>query len=851
MSQSTPRFLSAHIPAPSRSPSSTSASDADQEEESGEDSDPELVHSDKLHPALATPKLSSSPWPYTHPNQQSPIITLFPPIKIPASSLPHEILLSILKLLPSATLSPALLVCKAWCQCGVELLWHKPSFTNLSSLFRMLLVISQADNQDDAQSMQLDQGTTFHYPSFVRRLNFSSLSEEMSDKILAKLSPCIYLERLTLAGCGTLSSGALIDIVTSCERLVALDLSDVVATTDEVLEAVATHCTKLQGLNLTGCTQVTNRGVEAIARGCAGLRRIKLRSVALLTDTPIVLLSLSCPLLLEVDLVFCPLITSVALFQLFSTSHHLRELSLASCSEINDDAFPAVEAMITEDIPVGAMITTANGEQLQLPIPLRYNPALKSFDHLRYLDLTSLSLLTDDAIAGIVKYAPRIRNLILAKCVGLTDEAVLSICSLGKHLHYLHMGHVGGITDRAVTRLARSCTRLRYIDLACCNLLTDMSVFELATNLPRLKRIGLVRVSNLTDQAIYALFARPSLERIHLSYCENVTIQAIHDLLQHLPRLTHLSLTGVPAFRRTDLQTWCRTPPRDFNSHQRQSFCVYSGKGVQELRRYLRSMSSPPNPVTGMGNGIIAEDPSEDTTMRNAPTTTTPASIVARPGRTTRHRDRVPTTAAATVQQIPPHNPVAGRHVQPIPTRRAQIPVTPSTVAQIETTTRPRTRTATSTAAVAAGALTNVPIRYVAPVGREGQEGLGPAQVIQNGAPSGSTRSRLSREGAAAAQRLDVATWIQGQGRTESDAPGSQSTNGNGHDRATSEINGWSWSGNGTPAAIPIAGTSEGSTSEFGRARALTVTRGNYLDARRGMEDEEGEESSDEDVEMG
>lgn len=69
-------------------------------------------------------------------------------------------------------------------------------------------------------------------------------------------------------------------------------------------------------------------------------------------------------------------------------------------------------------------------------------------------------------------------------------------------------------------------------------------------------------MTNLTDQAIYALFARPSLERIHLSYCENVTVQAIHDLLQHLPRLTHLSLTGVPAFRRTDLQTWCRTPPR-------------------------------------------------------------------------------------------------------------------------------------------------------------------------------------------------------------------------------------------------------------------------------------------------
>lgn len=87
-------------------------------------------------------------------------------------------------------------------------------------------------------------------------------------------------------------------------------------------------------------------------------------------------------------------------------------------------------------------------------------------------------------------------------------------------------------------------------------------MFELATNLPRMKRIGLVKVANITDQAIYALHARISLERIHLSYCEHLSVQAIHELLEHLPRLTHLSLTGVPAFRREDLQAFCRSPPR-------------------------------------------------------------------------------------------------------------------------------------------------------------------------------------------------------------------------------------------------------------------------------------------------
>lgn len=130
-------------------------------------------------------------------------------------------------------------------------------------------------------------------------------------------------------------------------------------------------------------------------------------------------------------------------------------------------------------------------------------------------------------------------------------------------------------------------------------------MFEIAANLPRLKRIGLVRVANLTDPAIFALAERTTLERIHLSYCENVTVAAVHFLLTRLHRLNHLSLTGVPAFRRPDLQHFCRPPPKDFNLHQRSTFCVYSGKGVHELRRHLIALSNTEFvaqiPRTGLG----------------------------------------------------------------------------------------------------------------------------------------------------------------------------------------------------------------------------------------------------------
>jgi len=63
--------------------------------------------------------------------------------------------------------------------------------------------------------------------------------------------------------------------------------------------------------------------------------------------------------------------------------------------------------------------------------------------------------------------------------------------------------------------------------------------------------------------------------------------QGIHVLLNNCPKLTHLSLTGVQAFLRDELLAFCREAPPEFNDHQRDVFCVFSGGGVARLREYL------------------------------------------------------------------------------------------------------------------------------------------------------------------------------------------------------------------------------------------------------------------------
>lgn len=256
---------------------------------------------------------------------------------------------------------------------------------------------------------------------------------------------------------------------------------------------------------------------------------------------------------------------------MISESTNLRELRLAHCVRITDNAF------------------------LNLPFDI-------TFESLRILDLTDCGELQDAGVQKIISAAPRLRNLVLAKCRQITDRAVMAITRLAKNLHYIHLGHCARITDAGVLQLVNKCNRIRYIDLACCSNLTDASITQLAT-LPKLKRIGLVKCMSITDMSIYAL-AKPrsgsgvppgsptsptpsSLERVHLSYCTNLTLSGITALLNNCPRLNHLSLTGVQAFLREDLLVFCREAPPEFNDHQRDVFCVFSGTGCNSLRKYL------------------------------------------------------------------------------------------------------------------------------------------------------------------------------------------------------------------------------------------------------------------------
>ncbi|KAH8658797.1 SCF E3 ubiquitin ligase complex F-box protein-like protein grrA [Tricladium varicosporioides] len=483
----------------------------------------------------------------------------------PANRLPAEVLIGIFSKLSSPQdLLNCMLVSKRWARNSVDLLWHRPACTiwNKHSSICKTLSLSHP---------------YFAYRDFIKRLNLAQLADIVNDGTVQPLFVCSRVERLTLTNCEGLTDSGLIGLLTDSNNLLALDISGDTQITAASMMVLAENCTRLQGLNISGCTKISNEAMMAVADNCKFIKRLKLNDCEQLEDSAILRFAQNCQNILEIDLHQCKMIGNTPVTELLTNGRSLRELRLANCDLIADSAF------------------------LNLP-------PNQTYEHLRILDLTSCARLTDRAIEKIIDVAPRLRNLVFAKCRNLTDVAVHAISKLGKNLHYLHLGHCGHITDASVVKLVQSCNRIRYIDLGCCVNLTDASVMKLAS-LPKLRRIGLVKCSNITDESVYALaqYRAPrdvrhhrlgedgylpgsSLERVHLSYCTNLTLNSIVVLLNNCQKLTHLSLTGVQAFLRPDLEQFCREAPPEFTEHQRSVFCVFSGAGVTGLRRHLNHL---------------------------------------------------------------------------------------------------------------------------------------------------------------------------------------------------------------------------------------------------------------------
>ncbi|KIM68850.1 hypothetical protein SCLCIDRAFT_13584 [Scleroderma citrinum Foug A] len=373
--------------------------------------------------------------------------------------------------------------------------------------------------------------------------------------------------------------------ILSCRNLKSLVVTGVPDMSDRTIVELARMIPGLQGLNVNGCKFVSDVSILELVAKAPPLEYLYVGGGVVLTDPVVCAIAKTFLKLLELDLSDGPLVSPVSVRDVWTFSRKLTRLSLARCPLLTDAAFPCRikergKKPAPEDKPLPHRPWTWIGG-LE-PLMLRHTAV-----DMRVLDLSGLTEMTDEAIAGVMVHCPSLVTLSLAGCTKLTDDALESVSTLGVSLQWLNLAHVPQITDSGIMKLARECTDLRSIDLAFCRQLTDLAVMELA-GLKNLVRLVLVRVQKLTDNAVdYLADHTPSLQRLHLSYCDRITLKSLHHLVSRNRGLEHLTATGMPAARRRGLGRFSDPPPETWPPDQKAVFRVFSGGHVRGLARFL------------------------------------------------------------------------------------------------------------------------------------------------------------------------------------------------------------------------------------------------------------------------
>ena len=154
-----------------------------------------------------------------------------------------------------------MLVSRQWANCSVELLWHRPHFSDFKKYEAMVAAIQ-------------DQNAFYPYPQLIKRLNLTPIAMEANDGSMKPLGLCTKLERLTLTGCMNLTDSPLMEILASNPRIQALDMSQLQNITDISINVVVQHCPRLQGLNVAGCRRITDASMVPLSQHCKLLRRV-------------------------------------------------------------------------------------------------------------------------------------------------------------------------------------------------------------------------------------------------------------------------------------------------------------------------------------------------------------------------------------------------------------------------------------------------------------------------------------------------------------------------------------------------------------------------------------------------
>lgn len=336
--------------------------------------------------------------------------------------------------------------------------------------------------------------------------------------------------------------------------LLHLDLAGLQSVNNYTLQAMAVYCRSLQVLNLAWCKQISGFGLSNLTRSCQDLRKLNVSGCGGLEDRWMPVMGMNLPRLREICLNGCGSLTDRGLIGLLSglsvassrkyrkwrmrkrmatsvrvsSLGHLLVNQSSSCGD--DDGVGGDDDDDEEDERDRARRELEEDEEYAMEDDSDRESEVDGDD--------------EDDDGNQAKVTSSSSNAAAATTTSTTgSNGRSSEEGLQARLDYLGLSHCRLLTTEALRAIGHYCNRhLRRLELSGCESFTDEGLIILAQNCTRLRLLDLEDVNLLTDASLRAFgMYLPKLERLSLSYCENVTDQGIIRMLRPAPNPTTLS----------------------------------------------------------------------------------------------------------------------------------------------------------------------------------------------------------------------------------------------------------------------------------------------------------------------
>ncbi|XP_052254663.1 dynein regulatory complex subunit 6-like [Dreissena polymorpha] len=289
-----------------------------------------------------------------------------------------------------------------------------------------------------------------------------------------------HLKELSLTGAYGITNIGLEYIAEACPELEKLYLNNNPGLhpksniTSAGIEIIAEKCCQLTVLNLNNCTEISDVCIQAIALHCSNLQNLSVANCLSLTDSALSCVVEHCFLLQELDVSNCSQLTNKSFNRILQNCKQLRSLNAGTCHRVTMLDLCAKDVCSTDClIGIPSLEKHSHVRQLNFSFCSAItNACMSQIGHycrdLRTLDLQACSLVTNAGIKDIVKNCKFLKHLDISggsvtQTSRLTDASLQDIASYGHSLETLVMVKNYNITAWGVFEVVNKCQSIHFI----------------------------------------------------------------------------------------------------------------------------------------------------------------------------------------------------------------------------------------------------------------------------------------------------------------------------------------------------------------------------------------------------